>query len=226
MVMAKDPIGEIMHGRANPDGLHSYGSDAHLAAMRERARQDEARARNFRAFSGGRQGGARQSRGGFGSLIVMAVIGFFIWNAVKKNDAAPAPPPSDAEQVARTPPFATMRNSNQTVAQAQPEPSSPDMKRIEYERQSQPDWERRLGPERVRMVKATLPDGYSENDYLTALEQAFVHFHAHVMFQVTHQDQWEERVGKPRLIELKQGLAQGPLGLTDYLDRLEQAAKQ
>jgi hypothetical protein len=33
-------------------------------------------------------------------------------------------------------------------------------------------------------------------------------------------------VGKPRLIELKQGLSPGPLGLTDYLDRLEQAARQ
>jgi hypothetical protein len=226
MVMAKDPMGEIMRGRANPDGPYRYGSDAHLAGMREQARRDEAnRARNFPA-SRGRQGGARQSRGGFGSLIVMAIVGFFIWNAVKKNDAAPAPPPSDVEQVARTPPFAMMRNSNQTVAQAQPEPSSPDMKRIAYERQHQPDWERRLGPERVRMVKATLPEGYSETDYLTALEPAFVHFHAHVMFQVTHQDLWEERVGKARLIELKQGLAQGPLGLTDYLDRLEQAAKQ
>lgn len=222
--MAKDPMGEIMRGRANPDGLYRFGSDASLAAMREKARRDEAnRARNFAPF---RQGGGHQSRGGFGSLIVLAVVGFFIWNAVKKNDATPAPPPSDAQEVARTPPFATMRNNNQSVAQAQPEPSSPDMKRIAYERQHQPDWERRLGPERVRMVKATLPEGYSETDYLTALEQAFVHFHAHVMFQVTHQDQWEERVGKQRLIELKKGLAPGPLGLTDYLDRLEQAATQ
>jgi hypothetical protein len=32
--------------------------------------------------------------------------------------------------------------------------------------------------------------------------------------------------GKPRLIELKQGLSPGPLGLTDYLDRLEEAAPQ
>jgi hypothetical protein len=119
-----------------------------------------------------------------------------------------------------------MRDSNQSVAQAQPEPSSPDMKRIAYERQHQPDWERRLGPERVRMVKATLPEGYTEDDYLTALEQAFMRFHAHVLFQVAHQDQWEDRVGKARLIELKKGLAPGPLGLTDYLDRLEQAAKQ
>jgi hypothetical protein len=46
------------------------------------------------------------------------------------------------------------------------------------------------------------------------------------MFQTQHQDQWEERVGKPRLIELKQGLSPGPPGLTEYLDRLEQAAKQ
>jgi hypothetical protein len=222
--MAKDPIGEIMHGRANPDGLHSYGSDAHLAAMREQARQDEARSRNFRA-SGGRQGGARQSRGGFGSLLVMAIVGFFIWSVVKNNDATRAHTTSDAQEVARTPPF-PVRNSNQTVAQVQPQTSSPDMKRIEYERQNQPDWERRLGPVRVRTIKASLPEGFTDTDYLTALEQGFVHFHAHVMFQVTHQDQWEERVGKPRLIELKQGLAQGPLGLTDYLDRLEQAAKQ
>jgi hypothetical protein len=222
--MAKDPIGEIMHGRANPDGLHSYGSDAHLAAMREQARQDEARARNFRA-SGGRQGGARQSRGGFGSLLVMAIVGFFIWNVVKNNDATPGHTTSDAEEVARTPPF-PMQNSIQPVPQPQPQPSSPDMKRIEYERQNQPDWERRLGPVRVRTIKASLPEGFTDTDYLTALEQGFVHFHAHVLFQSQHQDQWEERVGKPRLIELKQGLAQGPLGLTDYLDRLEQAAKQ
>ena len=221
--MAKDPMGEIMRGRANPDGLYRYGSDAHLAGMREQARRDEAnRARNFAPF---RQGGGRQSRGGFGSLIVLAVVGFFIWNAVKKNDAPAASPPSDAQEVARTPPFAMMRDSNQSVAQAQPEPpSSPDMKRIAYERQHQPDWERRLGPERVRMVKATLPEGYTDDDYLTALEQAFMHFHAHVLFQVAHQDQWENRVGKARLIELKKGLAPGPLGLTDYLDRLEQAA--
>jgi hypothetical protein len=46
------------------------------------------------------------------------------------------------------------------------------------------------------------------------------------MFQTQHQDQWEERVGKPGLIKLKQRLAQGPLGLTDYLDRLGQAARQ
>jgi hypothetical protein len=46
------------------------------------------------------------------------------------------------------------------------------------------------------------------------------------MFETQHQDQLEERVGKPRLIELKQGLAQGPLGLTDYPGRLEQAARQ
>ena len=86
----KDPIGESMWGQANPNGLHSYGSNAHLAAMREQARQDEAsRARNFRA-SRGRQSGARQVRGGFGSLLVMAIIGFFIWNAVKNNDATPA----------------------------------------------------------------------------------------------------------------------------------------
>jgi hypothetical protein len=114
----------------------------------------------------------------------------------------------------------------QAASQGQAQPSSSDMKRIEYERDNQQNWEQRLGPERVRMVKATLPEGYSETDYLTALEQAFVHFHAHVMFQTAHQDQWEERVGKLRLIELKQGLAQGPLGLTDYLDRLEQAARQ
>ena len=114
----------------------------------------------------------------------------------------------------------------QTVPQPQPQPSSPDLKRIEYERQNQPDWERRLGPVRVRTIKASLPEGSTDTDYLTALEQAFVHFHAHVMYQTQHQDQWEERVGKPRLIELKQGLSPGPLGLTDYLDRLEQAAKQ
>ena len=113
----------------------------------------------------------------------------------------------------------------QTAPQPQPQSASPDLKRIEYERQNQQDWERRLGPERIRMVKATLPEGYGETDYLTALEQAFVHFHAHVMFQVSHQDQWEERVPKPRLIELKQGLPPGPLGLTEYLDRLEQAAR-
>ena len=113
----------------------------------------------------------------------------------------------------------------QTAPQPQPQPSSPDLKRIEYERQNQPDWERRLGPVRVRTIKASLPEGSTDTDYLTALEQAFVHFHAHVMFQTAHQDQWEERVGKPRLIELKQGLSPGPLGLTDYLDRLEQAAK-
>ncbi len=112
----------------------------------------------------------------------------------------------------------------QTAPQAQA--SSPDLKRIEYERQSQQNWEQRLGPVRVRTVKASLPEGSTEADYLTALEQAFVHFHAHVMYQTQHQDQWEERVGKPRLIELKQGLSPGPLGLTDYLDRLEQAAKQ
>ena len=78
---------------------------------------------------------------------------------------------------------------------------------------------------RVRTVKASLPEGSADTDYLTALEQAFVHFRAHVLFQTQHQDQWEERVGKPRLIELKQGLSPGPLGLTDYLDRLEQAAR-
>ena len=100
------------------------------------------------------------------------------------------------------------------------------MKRIEYERQNQQNWEQRLGPVRVRTIKASLPEGSADTDYLTALEQGFEHFHAHVMFQTAHQDQWEERVGKPRLIELKQGLAQGPLGLTDYLDRLEQAARQ
>jgi hypothetical protein len=110
--------------------------------------------------------------------------------------------------------------------QEQAQPSSSDMKRIEYERQNQQNWEQRLGPERVRMVKATLPEGYTETDYLTALEQTFVHFRGHVLFQVAHQDQWEERVPKPRLIELKQGLPPGPLGQTDYLDRLEQAAKQ
>jgi hypothetical protein len=114
----------------------------------------------------------------------------------------------------------------QAAPQGQAQPSSSDMKRIEYERQNKQNWEQRLGPERVRMVKATLPEGYTQTDYLTALELAFVHFHGHVMFQTAHQDQWEERVGKPRLIELKQGLAQGPLGLTDYLDRLEQAARQ
>ena len=192
--------------------------------MREKAQRDEAnRARNFAPF---RQGGGHQSRGGFGSLIVLAIVGFFIWNAEKKNDATPAPPPSDAQEVARTPPFATMRNNNQSVAQAQPEPSSPDMKRIAYERQNQPDWERRLGPDARQDDQGGPARRLRETDYLTALEQAFVHFHAHVMFQVTHQDQWEERVGKQRLIELKKGLAPGPLGLTDYLDRLEQAAKQ
>jgi hypothetical protein len=113
----------------------------------------------------------------------------------------------------------------QTAPQPQPQPSSPDMKLIDYERQNQPDWERRLGPVRVRTIKASLPEGSADTDYLTALEQGFVHFHAHFLFQTAHQDQWEERVGKPRLIELKQGLAQGPLGLTDYLDRLEQAAR-
>ena len=113
----------------------------------------------------------------------------------------------------------------QAAPQGQAQPSSSDMKRIEYERQNQQDWERRLGPVRVRTVKASLPEGSTDTDYLTALEQAFVHFHAHVMFQTSHQDQWEERVAKPRLIELKQGLPPGPLGLTDYLDRLEQAAK-
>ena len=71
-----------------------------------------------------------------------------------------------------------------------------------------------------------MPEGSTDTDYLTALEQAFEHFHAHVMFQISHQDQWEERVPKPRLIELKQGLPPGPLGQTDYLDRLEQAARQ
>jgi hypothetical protein len=226
MVMAKDPMGEIMRGRANPDGLYRYGSDAHLAGMREQARRDEANgARNFRAPRG-RQGRARQSRGGFGSLLIMAIVGFFIWNAMKNNDATPAHTTPAVPLVARTPPLAMMRNSNQAVPQGQSQPSSPDIKRIEYERQNQPDWERRLGPVRVRTIKASLPEGSRDTDYLTALEQAFVHFHAHVMFQVTHQDQWEERVGKPRLIELKQGLAPGPLGLTDYLDRLEQAAKQ
>jgi hypothetical protein len=114
----------------------------------------------------------------------------------------------------------------QTAPQGQAQPSSSDMKRIEYERQNQQNWEQRLGPVRVRTVKASLPEGSMDTEYLTALEQAFVHFHAHVLFQTAHQDQWEERVGKPRLIELKQGLAQGSLGLTDYLDRLEQAARQ
>jgi hypothetical protein len=107
----------------------------------------------------------------------------------------------------------------------QPQQDSADLKRIEYERQNQQNWEQQLGPVRVRTVKASLPEGSTDTDYLTALEQTFVHFHGHVMFQTAHQDQWEERVGKPRLIELKQGLAQGPLGLTDYLDRLEQAAR-
>ena len=46
----KDPIGEIMRGRANPDGLHRYGSDAHLAAMREQARRDEATGTQFRVL--------------------------------------------------------------------------------------------------------------------------------------------------------------------------------
>ena len=32
---------------------------------------------------------------------------------------------------------------------------------------------------------------------------------------------WEERVGNPRLIQLKQGLPPGPLGPTGYLDRLK-----
>jgi hypothetical protein len=113
----------------------------------------------------------------------------------------------------------------QTAPQPQPQSASPDLKRIEYERQNQQNWEQRLGPVRVRAIKASLPEGSPDTDYLTALEQGFVHFHAHVMYQTQHQDQWEERVGKPRLIELKQGLAQGPLGVTDYLDRLEQAAK-
>ena len=40
--MAKDPLGESMRGRANPDGLYRFGSDANLAAMREQARRDEA----------------------------------------------------------------------------------------------------------------------------------------------------------------------------------------
>jgi hypothetical protein len=113
----------------------------------------------------------------------------------------------------------------QTAPQPQAQPSSSDMKRIEYERANQQNWEQRLGPVRVRTVKATLPEGSTETDYLTALDEAFVHFHAHVLFQTAHQDQWEERVGKPRLIELKQGLSPGSLGLTDYLDRLEQAAR-
>jgi hypothetical protein len=108
----------------------------------------------------------------------------------------------------------------------QPQPSSPDIKLIAYERQNQPDWEQRLGSVRVRTIKASLPEGSTDTDYLTALEQGFGHFHAHFLFQTAHQDQWEERVGKPRLIELKQGLAPGPLGQTDYLDRLEQAARQ
>ena len=108
----------------------------------------------------------------------------------------------------------------------QPQPSSSDMKRIEYERQNQQNWEQRLGPVRVRTIKASLPEGSADTDYLAALEQGFEHFHAHVMFQTAHQDQWEERVPKPRLIELKQGLPPGPLGQTDYLDRLEQAARQ
>jgi hypothetical protein len=114
----------------------------------------------------------------------------------------------------------------QTAPQPQAQPSSSDMKRIEYERDNQQNWEQRLGPVRVRTVKATLPEGSTETDYLTALDEAFVHFHAHVLFQTAHQDQWEERVGKPRLIELKQGLPPGSLGQTDYLDRLEQAARQ
>ena len=109
--------------------------------------------------------------------------------------------------------------------QAQPQPSSSDMKLIEYERQNQPDWERRLGPVRVRTVKASLPEGSTDTDYLTALEQAFVHFHAHVMYQTAHQDQWEERVGIERARLLKQNLPPAPQGQFEYLDRLEQAAK-
>ena len=71
-------------------------------------------------------------------------------------------------RVARTPPLAMMRNSNQAVPQGQSQPSSPDIKRIEYERQNQPDWERRLGPVRVRTIKASLPEGSTDTDYLTA----------------------------------------------------------
>ena len=223
--MAKDPMGEIMRGRANPDGLYRYGSDAHLAGMREQARRDEAnRARNFGA-SRGRQGGARQSRGGFGSLLVMAIVGFFIWNAMKNNDATPSHTTSDVQLVARTPPFAMMRNSNQTVPQEQ-QSASPDLKRIEYERQNQPDWERRLGPVRVRTIKASLPDGSTDTDYLTALEQAFVHFHARVLFQTAHQDQWEESLGTERARQLKHDLPPPPQGQFEYLDRLEAAVTQ
>ena len=48
-------------------------------------------------------------------------------------------------------------------AAAQPQLSSPDLKRIEYERQNQQDWERRLGPVRVRTIKAALPEGSAED---------------------------------------------------------------
>ena len=48
--MAKDPMGESMRGRANPDGLYRFGSDANLAAMREQARRDEAKGTKFPCF--------------------------------------------------------------------------------------------------------------------------------------------------------------------------------
>jgi len=156
----KDPIGESMWGQANPNGLHRYGSDAHLAAMREQARQDEAnRARNFRA-SRGRQGGARQSRGGFGSLLVMAIVGFFIWNGVKNNDAPPAPRTPAVQMVARTPPLA-MRNNAPDVNPAPAHAAGPspiEQEHLKYQGAHLQEWEAQLGPVRVQQIFDGLPD--------------------------------------------------------------------
>ena len=215
----KDPIGERMWGQANPDGMHSYGSDAHLAAMREQARQDEAR--NFRASGGGR-GGAGRSRGGFGSLLVLAIVGFFIWNGVKNNAAPPAHTTPAVQLVARTPPLA-MRNSAAPDVDLRPVPAMTNAERrasfIAFVRGNQTQWEQYMGEERVRRIKATLPAGSMDEDYLTALDRAYTH----VMSQIAHRRLWEHQVGAQRLTDLQHGLPSGASGL-DYLDRLEQAA--
>ena len=58
-----------------------------------------------------------------------------------------------------------------------------------------------MGEERVRRIKATLPAGSTDEDYLTALEQ-LSRLHAHVMTQIAHRRLWEHQVGKQRLIDL------------------------
>ena len=153
--MAKDPMGEIMRGRANPDGLYRYGSDAHLAAMREQARRDEANRARISVLSrpAGRQ---RVSQGA--ASVPFSYGGCRVLHMERREkercDASPSaigrPAGGEDAAVCDDAKQQSDRGAGAAIILS-------DIKRIEYERQNQPDWERRLGPVRVRTIKAPYP---------------------------------------------------------------------